>query len=85
MIECRQLTIELEQLEDRLKLKKNKNIDKDEDCSKLERLNENFVQENEKLVHKRNNLTLTIQNLDEKINETALILAKEKNEEQNVL
>ena len=60
---------------------KNKNIDKDEDCSKLERLNENFVQENEKLVHKRNNLTLTIQNLDEKINETALILAKEKNEE----
>ena len=85
MIECRQLTIELEQLEDRLKLIKNKNIDKDEDCSKLERLNENFVQENEKLVHKRNNLTLTIQNLDEKINETALILAKEKNEEQNVL
>ena len=85
MIECRQLTIELEQLEDRLKIKKNKNIDKDEDCSKLERLNENFVQENEKLVHKRNNLTLTIQNLDEKINETALILAKEKNEEQNVL
>ena len=85
MVECRQLTIELEQLEDRLKSIKNKNIDKDEDCSKLERLNENFVQENEKLVHKRNNLTLTIQNLDEKINETALILAKEKNEEQNVL
>ena len=64
---------------------KNKNIDKDEDCSKLERLNENFVQENELLVNKRNNLTLTITNLDERINETALILAKEKNEESNIL